>query len=151
MQYRFIDQNDVSILAALRLEYLQETTSNPLPLEILPNTIMYLEDELNTGALSGVVAVLGERIVAVGLLSVFSVMPTRNNITGKRGYLFNFYIRPEYRRQGIATTILDKLKDEARRQGVCDLFLNAREMTIPLYEKAGFTFLQREMQVRIYF
>ncbi len=149
MQYRFIDQNDVTTLAELRMEYFRETFNRPLPDEILPNTIRYLEDELNTGALTGVVAVLGERIVAVGLLSVFSVMPTVRNTTGKRGYLFNFYTHPEYRRQGIATTILDKLKDEARKQGVCDLFLNAREMAIPLYEKAGFTFLRHEMRVRI--
>ncbi len=149
MQYRFIEKQDINALAALRLEYLSETTERPLPDEIMPNTVRYLEDELNTCALTGVVAILDERIVAVGLLSVFSVMPTARNTTGKRGYLFNFYTRPEYRRQGIATTILDKLKDEARRQGVCDLFLNAREMAIPLYEKAGFTFLQREMRVRL--
>lgn len=108
-----------------------------------------LENKLNTGKLMGVVSVLGERIVAVGLLSVFSVMPTVRNTTGKRGYLFNFYTRPEYRRQGIATAILNQIMDEARRRGVCDLFLNAREMAIPLYENAGFKLLRHEMRVRI--
>ena len=149
MQYRFIDQNDVTTLAELRMEYFRETSNQSLLDEILPNTIRYLEDELNTGALTGVVAVLGERIVAVGLLSVFSVMPTVRNTTGKRGYLFNFHTRPEYRRQGIATSILNQLMNEARRRGVCDLFLNAREMAIPLYGKVGFHFLQHEMRVRL--
>ena len=149
MQYRFIEKHDINTLTALRLEYFRETTERAIPEEVLPNTVRYLEEELATGTLVGIVAVENERIVAVGLLSLFSIMPTIKNQTGKRGYLFNFYTRPDYRRQGIATEILNQLMDEARNRGVCDLFLNAREMAISIYENAGFRFLKHEMRVRL--
>ena len=149
MQYRFIEKQDINTLVAFRLEYFSETTERTIPEDILPNTVRYLEAELATGYLVGIVAVDGEKIVASGLLSLFSIMPTIKNPTGKRGYLFDFYTRPEYRRRGIATEILTQLMDEARKRGVCDLFLNAREMAIPIYEKVGFRFLKHEMRVRL--
>ena len=149
MQYRLIEKHDINTLTALRLEYFRETTERAIPEEVLPNTVRYLEEELATGTLVGIVAVEDEQIVAVGLLSLFSIMPTIKNPTGKRGYLFDFYTKPEYRRQGIATSILNQLMDEARNRGVSDLFLNAREMAIPIYERAGFTFLRHEMRGRL--
>ena len=149
MQYRLIEKHDINTLTALRLEYFRETTERAIPEEVLPNTVRYLEEELATGTLVGIVAVEDEQIVAVGLLSLFSIMPTIKNPTGKRGYLFDFYTRPEYRRRGIATLILNQLMDEARNRGVSDLFLNAREMAIPIYERAGFTFLRHEMRGRL--
>ena len=149
MQYRFVEKQDITVLAALRLEYFSETTERAIPDVILPNTVRYLEEELATGTLVGIVAVEDERIVAVGLLSLFSIMPTIKNPTGKRGHLFDFYTRPEYRRQGIAMEILTQLMAEARNRGVCDLFLNAREMAISIYENAGFRFLKHEMRARL--
>ena len=149
MQYRFVEKQDITVLAALRLEYFSETTERAIPDVILPNTVRYLEEELATGTLVGIVAVEDERIVAVGLLSLFSIMPTIKNPTGKRGHLFDFYTWPEYRRQGIAMEILTQLMAEARNRGVCDLFLNAREMAISIYENAGFRFLKHEMRARL--
>ena len=149
MQYRFIEKHDINTLTALRLEYFRETTERAIPEEVLPNTVRYLEEELATGTLVGIVAVEDEQIVAVGLLSLFSIMPTIKNPTGKRGYLFDFYTRPEWRRRHIATEILRRLIDEARKLGVCDIFLNAREIAIPLYEQAGFEFLHHEMRLEL--
>ncbi len=149
LEYRFIERNDIPSLAELRMEYFRETNNKPLPDEIMPNTIRYLKEELASGALTGQIAVLNGRIIAVGLMSVFNIMPTRRNPTGKRGYLFDFYVKPEFRRRRIATTILHQLKDEAWRIGVHDLFLNAREMAIPLYEQNGFQFLRHEMRVEL--
>ncbi len=146
MQYRFIEKQDIKTLADLRLEYLRETTERAIPGELQTNTVQYLETEFAAGTLAGIVAAEDGQIIAIGMMSLFSIMPTVRNATGKRGYLFNFYTNPEFRRQGIATAILNRLKDEASRRGVVDLFLNAREMAIPLYEKTGFTFLHHEMR-----
>lgn len=149
VEYRFIRPSDITELVSLRLEYFRETSSVPVSDEIAPNTRQYLEEELASGALVGVVAVLRGQIVGQGLMSVFLIMPTRRNLAGKRGYLFNFYVRPEFRRRGIATEILRRLKEEARIRNIHDLFLNAREMAIPLYEQNGFQFLRHEMRVEV--
>ena len=147
--YRFFRPSDIIELVSLRLEYFRETSNTPVPDEIAPNTRRYLEEELASGALVGVVAVVGGQIVGQGLMSVFSIMPTRRHLAGKRGYLFNFYVLPEFRRQGIATEILRQLKEEARLRKIYDLFLNAREMAIPLYEQNGFKILRHEMRVEV--
>ena len=144
--YRFFRPSDIIELVSLRLEYFRETSNAPIPEEIAPNTCQYLEEELASGTLVGVVAILRGQIVGHGFMFAFSIMPTRRNLAGMRGYLFNFYVRPEFRRQGIATEILCQLKEEARRLGIHDLFLNAREMAIPLYEQNGFQFLWHEMK-----
>ena len=144
--YRFFRPSDIIELVSLRLEYFRETSSSPVPEELAPNTRQYLEGELASGALVGVVAVLRGQIIGHGFMFAFSIMPTQRNLAGKRGCLFNFYVRPEFRQQGIATEILRRLKVEARRLGIHDLFLNAREMAIPLYEKNGFQFLWHEMK-----
>ena len=147
--YRFIQPSDIIELVSLRLEYFRETSNAPIPEEVATNTRQYLEEELASGALVGVVAILRGQIIGQGLMSLFSIMPTRRNLAGKRGYFFNFYVRPEFRRRGIATEILRRLKEEARRLGIHDLFLNAREMAIPLYEQNGFQFLRHEMRVEV--
>ena len=149
MEYRFIEKQDIKTLAELRLEYFSETSRRAIPDELLPNTVTYLETEFATGTLAGIVAIEDGQVIANGMMSIFKILPTVRNPAGKRGYLFNFYTKPEYRRQGIASEILNRLKNEARRLGIVDLFLNAREMAIPLYERAGFKFLRHEMRVRL--
>lgn len=56
------------------------------------------------------------------------------------------YTAPKYRRQGIATQILDLLVKECLYQGATYISLEATEMGRPLYEKCGFAPLHSEMQ-----
>ena len=149
MEFRFIEQTDIAALAALRLDYLRETTRRDIPAEFLPNTLHYLETGFAEGTLAGMVAVEAGAIVVHGMMAVFDIMPTLHNPAGKRSSLFNFYTRQEWRRRHIATEILRRLINEARKLGVRDIFLNAREIAISLYEQAGFEFLHHEMRLEL--
>ena len=57
-------------------------------------------------------------------------------------------VLPEYRRQGLAIALLDKLKSDARARGADQLFLEVRE-TNPaqeLYRRAGFSPIGRRRE-----
>lgn len=76
--------------------------------------------------------------VGAGGVSFYQVMPTYHNPTGKKAYIMNMYTAPEYRRQGIAFHTLDLLINDAKKQGVLQIALEATDMGRPLYERYGF-------------
>lgn len=85
--------------------------------------------------------------IGAGGVSFYQVMPTYHNLTGKKAYIMNMYTAPEYRRQGIAVRTLDLLVNDARKQGVSQIALEATDMGRPLYEKYGFVKMEDEMEL----
>lgn len=59
-------------------------------------------------------------------------------LNGKTALLMNVYTMEEFRRQGIASAILHRIIDDARKQGVTCIDLSATRMGKPLYLKNGF-------------
>ena len=57
----------------------------------------------------------------------------------------NMYTRPEYRRLGIASRMLDLLVEDARSKQIAFISLEATAMGRPLYEKYGFVPMSDEM------
>ena len=65
-------------------------------------------------------------------------MPTVSHPTGIRGHIMGVYTKPQYRRQGIAKKLLLMIIDEAKRQGITELSLDATADGVKLYESLGF-------------
>ncbi len=59
-------------------------------------------------------------------------------INGKTAVLMNVYTKEKYRRQGVATSILRQLIEDAKAEGVTCIDLSATKMGKPLYLKNGF-------------
>ena len=58
------------------------------------------------------------------------------------GHIMNIAVKNAFRRQGIATLILDKMIEDGKKRGVSSFTLEVRESNsgaIKLYEKKGFT------------
>ncbi len=87
------------------------------------------------------------KFMGAGGLSFYQVMPPYHNPTGKKAYIMNMYTASEYRRQGIAFHTLDLLVNDARKQGVSQIALEATDMGRPLYEKYGFVKMEDEMEL----
>ena len=87
-------------------------------------------------------------LIGAGGVSFYQIMPTYHNPTGKKAYIMNMYTAPEYRRQGIAIHTLDLLVNDARKQGVSQIALEATDMGRPLYEKYGFVKMEDEMELQ---
>ena len=59
------------------------------------------------------------------------------------------YTRMEYRGQGLARTLLDRLKTFAIELGCSTLELNASAAGYPVYKKYGFSDVSYEMKLEI--
>ena len=107
----------------------------------------YYREALTDGSHAGYLAFDGEQFVGAGGVSYYRVMPTVHNPTGEKAYIMNMYVRPEYRRRGIATRMLSLLVADARARGVEHISLEATDMGRPLYEKFGFVPMKHEMEL----
>lgn len=78
------------------------------------------------------------KIVATGGIQFYEFPPSYYNISGIRGYISHMYTAPNYRRQGLATSLLERVVQEAKTRNVKQLFLYASKNGRPVYLKYGF-------------
>ena len=107
----------------------------------------YYKRALETGEHIAYLVYDNGAFVGAGGVSLYQVMPTYHNPTGKKAYIMNMYTAPEYRRQGIAINTLDLLVKDAKEQGVLQIALEATDMGRPLYERYGFVKMEDEMDL----
>lgn len=88
-----------------------------------------------------------ETFIGAGGVSFYQVMPTYHNPSGRKAYIMNMYTAPQYRRQGIAYEMLNRLVRDIRARGVTQIALEATDMGRPLYEKYGFLQAGSEMEL----
>ncbi|HJN11382.1 MAG TPA: GNAT family N-acetyltransferase [Pirellulaceae bacterium] len=66
-----------------------------------------------------------------------------DNIVGfadmtKQGYLDRLYVSAQHQRQGIAMTLLARLKSDASESGIAEIFTDASVTAKPFFEASGF-------------
>lgn len=115
--------------------------------EVAAQSRDYYRRALADGSHTGYLAFDDGRFVGAGGVSYFRVMPTCHNPTGEKAYIMNMYVRPAYRRRGIATRLLDLLVADARARGVRHISLEATDAGRPLYTKYGFIPMEHEMEL----
>ena len=108
----------------------------------------YYKHALESGEHIAYLVYDSEKFIGAGGVSFYQVMPTYHNPTGKKAYIMNMYTAPEYRRQGIALHTLDLLVQDAKKQGVSQIALEATDMGRPLYERYGFVKMEDEMELK---
>ncbi len=79
----------------------------------------------------------GVPVGSVVLLS-WRMPPNGRQLARRRALVTNVYTRPQFRGQGIARALMERLIEYARERGVSRLVLWASEMGQPLYEDLGF-------------
>ena len=89
----------------------------------------------------------GEKAVGCATLCYITVMPTANRLSGKRAHLMNVFVKPEYRRQGIASRLVQMLIENAKERGVTLISLDATENGRPLYKSLGFKDNKKNMSL----
>ena len=150
LEYRKAAAVDVDLLVKTRIEVL--LAANGLPddanmREVEKQSQLYYERAIPDGTHTAFLAFDGSQVVGAGGISYYQVMPTYHNPTGRKGYVMNMYTRPEYRRMGIATHMLDLLVHDARENGLACISLEATAAGRPLYEKYGFSATTSEMEL----
>ncbi|MCC8043010.1 MAG: GNAT family N-acetyltransferase [Oscillospiraceae bacterium] len=139
--YRKAQPKDSDTLLALRMAYVRETHDD-LPEESLEKIKAripgYFQEHLNRDI---VVYLAEDDSRAVGC--VFFVLINKPAsplfITGKTGTLMNVYTMPEYRRMGIAKTLVKMAIDDGAKWDLSYIDLRSTKCGYPLYKSTGFT------------
>ena len=150
IEYRKAAPDMLALLVRTRIEVLR--AANQLDedadlSEVAAQSRYYYQTALADGTHAGYLAFDGPRFVGTGGVSYYRVMPTCHNPTGRKAYIMNMYVRPEYRRRGIATHILTLLREDAFARGIRCITLEATPAGRPLYEHFGFVAMKNEMEL----
>lgn len=149
LKYRFADTNDLDLLVQLRLDFIEADRENEQYDIIKENCYSYFQTSLQNGFCDVILAEAEEIIVGTGIVFYYNSVPSTFNITGKNAYVTSMYVKEEYRRKGIATTILKQLIDVSNKKGYPIIMLNASEIGKALYKKFGFTEILNGMILNI--
>lgn len=137
IEYRKLTTKDLSVFIQMRINQLREEGANPT-FDLAPNLEDYYTRHLCDGTFVSWLAVDGEQIVATSGMSFVERPPYYSCPSGKMGILSSMYTLKEYRRQGIAKILLQKVVDEARNCGCGMVQITASDMGILLYTDFGF-------------
>ena len=138
LKYRFADSNDIDLLVQLRLDFLEMDKENKQYEVIKENCYSYFHNALSEGLSDVILAEDEEMVVGTAIIFYYQSVPSAFNMTGRNAYVTSMYVNEEYRRKGIATTMLNQLIDVANQKGYQIIMLNASEMGKHLYTKFGF-------------
>lgn len=137
VQYVIASNEDMELLMQSRLEMLRVVNELPHDYEfrneLIENSKLYFQNGNQTTVLA-----IEDKVIGCATICYIEMMPTFSHPTGKRAHLMNVYTNSEYRRQGIALHMLDMLIQEAKKNGVTEISLDATELGKPLYEKCNF-------------
>ena len=136
MNYRKAGKEDIMQLSELRKKQLIDEGSLASR-DISGELEHYFDSAIEGGTLVCWVAEEKDEIVATGGLCFFQLPPTFTNPTGHISYITNMYTKPDYRRKGIASKLLELVMDEAAQRNN-KVLLHASDMGRPLYRKTGF-------------
>ncbi len=133
---------DIDALVQLRLDFfiqrhgsLSDHETTALQEQLSGYFTRHLPDD-------SIIAALAEtegQIAATAFLMVTEKPAGPAFLNGKFGTLINVMTYPEFRRQGLATRVINFLLDEARRLELSVVELTATEDGKPVYEKLGFS------------
>lgn len=143
---------DVETLVQLRLEMRRERETAALTVpesEFASRLREYFTQAIEDGSFISFIVWDGDNAAACSGLSVMALPPSYGDLSGKKGYITNMYTRVEYRGQGLARTLLDRLKTFAIELGCSTLELNASAAGYPVYKKYGFSDVSYEMKLEI--
>lgn len=147
MLYRLATPQDIPTLIELRKRQLIDEGS-------IPDTIInkeltaFFEHHLSDGSLIQWIVEEQDTIIATAGVVFYAFPPSYTNPSGMKGYITNVYTHSAFRGQGLASALLDKLVDEAKKRHIQVLLLEASTMGKPVYIKYGFVEMDTWMVYR---
>ena len=140
MNVRMATLNDIKILIKVRFDYFAaevwRVTSEQREV-IESNLRQYYHKHLNIDFYAAFVEVERE-IASVAFLAISEKPANLSFPTGRIGTVLNVFTYPEYRKKGYASSTMNALICEAKKQNLSYIELSASESGKPLYEKLGF-------------
>lgn len=107
-------------------------------IDLYPALLDYYQRHMRDGTFVSYIALDHNEIIATSGISFVEKPPYYSCINGKIGLLSSMYTKKEYRRQHIATTLLEKIMQEAKDYGCSTVQITASNMGVSLYSHYGF-------------
>ncbi|MBL4953713.1 GNAT family N-acetyltransferase [Neobacillus sp. OS1-32] len=137
LNYRKATINDIDVMVDLRKKQLIDEGIEP-NIDIDTDLHSFFINKLNDQSLHQWLVEDQEEVIACGAVIFYQFPPSYSNKSGKKAYITNMYTKKSYRGQGIATSLLSKLVEEAKNAGITKIWLGASKMGRPVYKKFGF-------------
>lgn len=138
MKYRFATNEDIDLLVAERLKFIEVDESSDNYNSLKNNCYKYFMNAFATNSCDVVLAEDDGKCIGTGIIFYYNSVPSAFNVTGKNAYITSMYVEPTYRRRELGTAILNALMEMAESKGYEIIMLNASEMGKTLYKKVGF-------------
>ncbi len=141
--YKKLSENDLSTIVKMRIDQLTEeytSSGRTVPEGVdLENSLMdFYKRNMAAGTYVSWLAFDGDKIVGTSGMSFAEKPPYFTCPTGRLGILSSMYTHPDYRRMGIATSLLDRVVKEAKDYGCGTIYITASDVGVKLYEAYGF-------------
>lgn len=135
--YRKLEKEDLEVFINMRIHQLKEEGAKET-IDLKPYLAEYYNKHLSDNTFVSWLALQDVKIIASSGISFVEKPPYYSNPNGKIGLLSSIYTLKEYRRKGIASTLLEKIAEEARRSGCGVIQITASDMGVLLYTNFGF-------------
>lgn len=133
------DNNEhLEALMKLRLEMLREVQGLSEDYVFSQMFTNQLREYFTSGDHTTVLSFIDGKPAGCASMCYLTVMPTYEHPSGKRAKLMNVYMRPAFRKEGIASAMIGFLIEEAKDKGISEITLDATESGRKLYRKFGF-------------
>jgi ribosomal protein S18 acetylase RimI-like enzyme len=141
IEYRKAGLADVQLLVDTRIDFLteywgeqRETDEKNLRLALND----FFEQEISANSYVSWLAIDNENYIGAGGMKITQRPGSFKVPDGWCGYIMNIYTKPDFRRMGIAKTILNKLIETGKEMGIHYFELHATKEGEPVYIKHGF-------------
>ena len=124
MEYRIAAADDMELLLRSRTDTLRDVNRLDADYRFSEAFLEESRKYFLEGDQTTVLALDGDRAVGCASLCYITLMPTFSHPTGKRAHLMNVWTDAAYRRQGIASRMLEMLIREAWDRGVTEISLD---------------------------
>lgn len=145
--------NDLEALVRMRLEFLKEAgrikteeEERLMYKELVEVIKLRIDKDLYMW-----LAEVENKAVATGAVCIWDKLPSRlgNANNSKIGYVLNMYTSPEYRKRGIANSILQNIRQFLNDEGIPNMLLHALEAGKRVYRSFGFSVNESAMEMKI--
>jgi ribosomal protein S18 acetylase RimI-like enzyme len=148
---RSVSLNDVALVTAHRKAMIESMggATEPVIAAVSANFEPWVTRKIAEGSYLGWITEEDGRPVASAGLLILDWPPSPLDPVGEqRGYIFNVFVEPEYRRRGLARALVRRCLAEAHSRAIRIVALHASDAGRALYEELGFTASDEMLSVR---
>ncbi|MCL2188120.1 MAG: GNAT family N-acetyltransferase [Defluviitaleaceae bacterium] len=150
IEYRTASSCDIDVLVNYRLKLLKIEKTDENYVIYKNNIYNYFLNGFEHDKCDVILAYTNNFIVGTGLVYYFDSVPSLYNLSGKNGYITSMFVDEKYRRNGIASIILEKLMELAKSKHCEAVHLyTSSEEAHSIYKKYGFNDSKGNMTIKL--